>query len=175
MSGRQREKQAATTKQTTTMGRVNTRGGRGRNLKEVDSPPRGRRGTRAAAEDEGDACAEAINDALEEMEAIGRSGDVTPPPEKSPRRTGPAAGTADRAKALELKNANEKAVEAEKKAAQLTAELELAKAQLQKERKKRETEKQEEVSALQLCRFRTPFATSRKKAVDAINNLITLI
>ena len=125
MSGRQ--KQAATTKQTTTMGRVNTRGGRGSNLKEVDSPPRGRRGTRAATEDEGDARAEAMNDAREEMEAIGRSGDLTPPSEKSPRLSGPAARTANRAKALELKDANEKALEAEKKAAKLTAELELAK------------------------------------------------
>ncbi len=112
-----KQKQAATTKQTTTMGRANTHCGpsRGSNMKEVDSPPKGRRGTRATAEDEGDARAEAINDVREEMEAIERSGDVTPPPEKSPRRSGPAAGTADRAKALELKDANEKTVEAEKK------------------------------------------------------------
>ena len=170
MSGRQ--KQAATTKQTTTMGRVNTRGGRGSNLKEVDYPPRGRRGTRAATEDEGDARAKVMNDAQEEMEAIGRSGDLTPPSEKSPKLSGPAARTAYRAKALELKDANEKALEAEKKAAKLTAELELAKAQLQKERKKRETEKQEEVSTPQPRRSRTPSATSRKKAVSAINYLI---
>ncbi len=85
------------------------------------------------------------------------------------------SGTADRAKALELKDANEKAVEAEKKAAKLTAELALAKAQLQKEREKRGTENPVEVSTQQQRRSRTSSATSQKKAVSAINYLITLI
>ncbi len=60
-----------------------------------------------------------------------------------------------------------------KKIAKLTAELELAKEQLQKERRKRETKKPVEVSTPQPRRSRTPSATSRKEA--AINYSITLI
>ena len=64
---------------------------------------------------------------------------MTPPPEIHARVSGPAAATADRQRALGQKEANDKAAEAEKKAAKLTAELELAKLQLQKEKKKDKT------------------------------------
>ena len=145
---------------------------------EVKSPTKGRRATRAAAKEDGDARAKAINDAhdaLEELEAMERPGNVTPPPLQSPRRNGPAAGTAYSARALELKDVNEKAVEAETKAAKLAAELEKMKDQIIKEKRKREQENPVEVSTQQQHRQRTPSETSRKKAVSAMNYCITLI
>jgi hypothetical protein len=48
---------------------------------------------------------------MHEMEAMEHPGNVTPPPH-STRRNGPAAGTTERARALELKDAKEKALEA---------------------------------------------------------------
>ncbi len=72
------------------------------------------------------------------MEAVEHDAEKTPPPEISARVVGPAAATADRARALGQKEANDKAAEAEIKAAKLTEELVLAKAQLQNERKKRD-------------------------------------
>ena len=49
---------------------------------------------------------------------------MTPPPEIPARVLGPAAATGDRARALVQKEANNKAAEAEKKAAKLTADSE---------------------------------------------------
>ncbi len=66
------------------------------------------------------------------MKAMEGSGDVTPPPQSS-RRNGPAAGTTDRARALELKDAKDKALEAETKVAKLAVELEKMKDQVIKE------------------------------------------
>jgi urease accessory protein UreE len=67
---------------------------------------------------------------------------------------------------LGQKEANDEAAEAEKKAAKLTEELALAKAQLQKERKRRVTENQEEVS---ISKPRKPSTSARKKAVSTVN------
>ena len=143
-----RQKQNATTKKNSTTRNVNTRGG-GSTIREVESPQKSRKKTGPPRDDQDDACADAIaeatRDAEAEIEAVEHHGDVTPPPEIPARVLGPAAATGDRARALVQKEANNKAAEAEKKAAKLTAELELAKLQLQKERKRRQTENEEEV------------------------------
>ena len=85
---------------------------------------------------------------------------------RAKRAHGPAAATGERARALGQKEANDKAAEAVKKAAKLTEELAVAKAQLQKERKRRVTEGQEEVS---ISKPRKPSTSARKKAVSTVN------
>ena len=119
-----------------------------------------------------DAIAEARRDAEAEIEAVEHHGDVTPPPEIPARVSGPAAATGDRARALVQKEANDKAAEAEKKAAKLTAELEVAKALLQKERKKRQRENEEEALISKPRRSSSTVVSSRKKAVSTVNYVI---
>ncbi len=106
------------------------------------------------------------------MDAVEHHAEETPPPEIPARVVGPAAATGDRARALAQKEANDKAADAERKAAKLTAELELAKAQLQKERKKRQMENEEEVSISKPQRSSTSVVSSRKKAVSTVNYVI---
>ena len=74
-----------------------------------------------------------------------------------------------------LKDAKDKALEAETKAAKLAAELEKMKEQFQKEKRKRVPEKPVEVSTQQPRRPRTSSETSAKKAVSTINSCISLI
>ena len=105
-------------------------------------------------------------------EAVEHHADVTPPPEIPARVSGPAAATGDRARALVQKEANDKAAEAEKKAAKLTAELEVAKALLQKEREKRQRENEEEASISKPRRSSSTVVSSRKKAVSTVNYVI---
>ena len=173
-----RQKQTATTKGHTST--VRSRGGSGSGGKAVvESPSKAKRG-RKNADEESDARTEAINDARdaqEEMEAMsGAIEAATPPrsPQRNNQRIGPASGTSDRAKALELKDANEKATEAEKKAAKLAAELEQVKAQLQKEKKRKEPEKNVvAVSTPPLRKPKAAAAGSRKKVVSTIYDFIT--
>jgi hypothetical protein len=161
--------------------------GRGSTVKEVQSPQKGRKENRLPRHEDDDARAEALadghaaraselaerrRDAEAEMEAVEHDAEKTPPPEISARVEGPAAATADRARALGQKEANDKAAEAEKRAAKLSAELELAKALLQKERKKRQTENEEEVSISKPRRSSTSVVSSRKKAVSTVNYVI---
>ena len=126
------------------------------------------RAARAAsrAEEAAELAAEGSRDAQAELEAVDHDADKTPSPEISRRAHGPAAATGERARALGQKEANDKAAEAVKKAAKLTEELAVAKAQLQKERKRRVTEDQEEVS---ISKPRKPSTSARKKAVSTVN------
>ena len=126
------------------------------------------RAARAAsrAEEAAELAAEGSRDAQAELEAVDHDADKTPSPEISRRAHGPAAATGERARALGQKEANDKDAEAVKKAAKLTEELALAKAQLQKERKRRVTEDQEEVS---ISKPRKPSTSARKKAVSTVN------
>ena len=126
------------------------------------------RAARAAsrAEEAAELAAEGSRDAQAELEAVDHDAERTPPPEISRRAEGPAAATGERARALGQKEANDKAAEAVKKAAKLTEELAVAKAQLQKERKRRVTEDQEEVS---ISKPRKPSTSARKKAVSTVN------
>ncbi len=175
MSGGKREKQKAKVTVGSSARGVNVRSGSVGNAREDDSPPKNQGKKvqkRAGVED--DARDEALNDAQQDIEAMEGSGDVTPPSQSS-RRNGPAGGTTERGRALELKDAKDKALEAETKAAKLAAELEKMKEQIQKEKRKREPEKPVVVSTQQLRRPRTISETSAKKAVSAINYCITLI
>ena len=126
------------------------------------------RAARAAsrAEEAAELAAEGSRDAQAELEAVDHDAEKTPSPEISRRAHGPAAATGERARALGQKEANDKAAEAVKKAAKLTEELAVAKAQLQKERKRRVTEDQEEVS---ISKPRKPSTSARKKAVSTVN------
>ena len=126
------------------------------------------RAARAAsrAEEAAELAAEGSRDAQAELEAVDHDAQKTPSPEISRRAHGPAAATGERARALGQKEANDKAAEAVKKAAKLTEELAVAKAQLQKERKRRVTEDQEEVS---ISKPRKPSTSARKKAVSTVN------
>jgi hypothetical protein len=126
------------------------------------------RAARAAsrAEEAAELAAEGSRDAQAELEAVDHDADKTPSPDISRRAHGPAAATGERARALGQKEANDKAAEAVKKAAKLTEELAVAKAQLQKERKRRVTEDQEEVS---ISKPRKPSTSARKKAVSTVN------
>ena len=128
----------------------------------------GRAAARAAsrAEEAAELAAEGSRDAQAELEAVDHDADKTPSPEISRTAHGPAAATGERARALGQKEANDKAAEAVKKAAKLTEELAVAKAQLQKERKRRVTEDQEEVS---ISKPRKPSTSARKKAVSTVN------
>ena len=170
-----RQKQNATTKKNSTTRNVNTRGG-GSTIREVESPQKSRKKNGPPRDDEdnarADAIAEARRDAEAEIEAVEHHTDVTPPPEIPTRGLGPAAATGDRARALVQKEANNKAAEAEKKAAKLTAELEEAKALLQKERKKRQRENEEEASISKPRRSSSNVVSSRKKAVSTVNYVI---
>ncbi len=114
MSGRQ--KQQAITRKDSTTRNPNT-SGRGNTVKEVESPPKNRKGSRTERDDEHNACAvalaEARSDVQAEIEAFDHHADVTPPPEIHERVSGPAAATVDRQRALGQKEANDKAAEAE--------------------------------------------------------------
>ena len=129
------------------------------------------RAARAAsrAEEAAELAAEGSRDAQAELEAVDHDAEKTPSPEISRRAHGPAAATGERARALGQKEANDKAAEAVKKAAKLTEELAVAKAQLQKERKRRVTENQEEVSISKPRKPSTSVVTARKKAVSTVN------
>ena len=99
---------------TTTKGQTSTsrsRAGSGSGGKAVIESPSKAKKSRKNADEESDARTEAINDARdaqEEIEAMNGAGEATPPqsPKRNTQRVGPAAGTSDRAKALELKDAN---------------------------------------------------------------------
>jgi hypothetical protein len=138
MSGGNREKQRAKVIGGSSAKGVNVRGGSVGNSRKDDSPPKtqGKKGNKRAGVDD-DAREEALIDAQQEIEAMEGSCGVTPPPQSS-RRNGPAGGTAERGRALELKEAKDKALEAETKAAKLVAELEKMKEQFQKEKRKKE-------------------------------------
>jgi hypothetical protein len=132
------------------------------------------RAARAAsrAEEAAELAAEGSRDAQAELEAVDHDAEKTPPPDISRRVEGPAADTGERARALGQKEANDKAAEAVKKAAKLTEELAVAKAQLQKERKKRQRENEEGASISKPRRSSSNVVTARKKAVSTVNYVI---
>ena len=172
MSMGRTKQQAITRKESTAKKNTGKRGTRHEHEEDVRNEALNEgRAARAAsrAEEAAELAAEGSRDAQAELEAVDHDADKTPPPETSRRVEGPAAATGDRARALGQKEANDKAAEAVKKAAKLTEELALAKAQLQKERKRRVTENQEEVSISKPRKPSTSVVTARKKAVSTVN------
>ena len=163
------KQQAITRKESTSKKNTGKRGTRHEHEEDVRNEALNEgRAARAAsrAEEAAELAAEGSRDAQAELEAVDHDAERTPPPEISRRAEGPAAATGERARALGQKEANDKAAEAVKKAAKLTEELAVAKAQLQKERKRRVTEGQEEVS---ISKPRKPSTSARKKAVSTVN------